>query len=637
MSVADDHALTRPGAAAGGTDRTPGTRDMAGLPRWIWPAGYAVAGVLLFLCYLRISATVTVTADGGHNAMQAWDMLHGNWLLRGWTLGDASYYTTELPEYALVEVFRGLGPQDVRVCAAITYTLLVVLAGLLAKGDRTGKEGLIRVAIAAGMMIAPQVPAGAVELLTAPDHTGTGVPLLLTFIVLDRAPRRGWVPAAVGLMLVLGQIADQTVLTMGVLPIVVVYGARVYRDVVQRRESATAHWFDMALIVSAVVSVAAARAIVKIIGSLGGWKVLPVNSALAPSASWPGHIAMVADGVLRLYGASFNAGPVGFATVLAVIHLVGVALAAWAICRVFRRFFACDDMIAKILATAIVIQLIAYAVSTLPYNSLESHEIASVLPFGAALAGRVLAGRLTQARLLPALALVACGYLVALGYGVRQPAVPAHDEALTGWLRAHHFTAGLGSYAVGGSVDLASHGTITMAVPWLRPDFASRGNLFEESAAEFDPRLHYANFVVITAQDGPTFALPPSWIIRVFGRPAHTYHYQAWTIMTWNKNLLDDIRLLPPPPALPARQVVPRGRYQPGQRPRQHAGGRRSPSRESERQRADREGDDHAQRQHARPSPTHAAHRAAAHPAATEPTRCVATTSATPAARTDVR
>ena len=39
-----------------------------------------------------------------------------------------SFYTTELPEYLLVEVFRGMRSDVVRICAALTYTLLVVLA-----------------------------------------------------------------------------------------------------------------------------------------------------------------------------------------------------------------------------------------------------------------------------------------------------------------------------------------------------------------------------------------------------------------------------------------------------------------------------------------------------------------------------
>lgn len=527
----------RDGAAAALPAPAPGRQ------RLLWLAGYVAASLLLFLCYLRVSGTVSVTADGGNNAMQAWDMLHGNWLLRGWVLGDASYYPTELPEYALVEIFRGLSSEIVHICGALTYTLLVVLASLLAKSGKAGKEGLIRVLIAGGIMVAPQPgAANAGVLLLEPDHIGTGVPLLLAFILLDRSSRRWWVPPAIGLMLAWGQIADLTVLAMGVLPVAVVCGTRAYRDIVQRGEPARAHWLDLALAASAVASVGAADGVVKLIGVLGGYTVLPVSTALAPSAAWPAHVTMVADGVLRLFGAAFYLGPLGLATGLSIIHLAGVALAAWAISRVIRRFFTWDDLIAQILTVAIVVQVTVYALSMLPVVDYADHEIAIVLPFGAVLAARVLARRLTQARLLPVLAVLACGYLAALGYSMGQPGVPARDAALATWLSSHQLTAGLSTYGDAGSVELASHGAVMIAVPDLHRNYASGGSMFEGTSANFDPRRHYVNFAVTTRQTGSSFSIPPRSLIRVFGEPAHTYHYGAWTIMTWDKNLLDDFR-----------------------------------------------------------------------------------------------
>ncbi len=53
-----------------------------------WPVGLAAAGVVLYLCYLALSRTEEVTSDGASIALQAWDMLHGNPLLRGWTVTD---------------------------------------------------------------------------------------------------------------------------------------------------------------------------------------------------------------------------------------------------------------------------------------------------------------------------------------------------------------------------------------------------------------------------------------------------------------------------------------------------------------------------------------------------------------------
>ena len=80
------------------------------LARWAWLAGFVVVAVVLFIAYLRMSRTYPATSDGADQALQAWDMLHGNLLLHGWTLGDVTYYSTEIPQYALIELVRGLGP-----------------------------------------------------------------------------------------------------------------------------------------------------------------------------------------------------------------------------------------------------------------------------------------------------------------------------------------------------------------------------------------------------------------------------------------------------------------------------------------------------------------------------------------------
>ena len=107
-------------AGAPARNLTPGETRRARFARWAGPAALAVAAVVLFVCYLRLSGTTPANADGSDQALQAWDMLHGNWLLSGWTVGDVSYYTTELPEYIIVEKIVGLGPAALHVAAAVT-------------------------------------------------------------------------------------------------------------------------------------------------------------------------------------------------------------------------------------------------------------------------------------------------------------------------------------------------------------------------------------------------------------------------------------------------------------------------------------------------------------------------------------
>ena len=143
-----------------------------------------VGGLFYTLLQSRVLPT---DADGAGNALQAWDMLHGNVLLSGWSLSDVSFYTTELPEYMLVELVRGLNA-DVHVAAAIT--LAGVLAMVLAIGRATGREAAVRALVVAAIMLAPALGTASGVLLLSPDHVGTQVPLLLILLVLDRAKPR---------------------------------------------------------------------------------------------------------------------------------------------------------------------------------------------------------------------------------------------------------------------------------------------------------------------------------------------------------------------------------------------------------------------------------------------------------------
>jgi hypothetical protein len=159
---------------------------------WVVRIGLSVAAIALFFAYLGQARTMPTMSDGASQALQAWAMLHGNLLLRGWSLSDVSFYTTELPEYAFIELVRGLNPGVVHIAAALTYTMLVLLAGWLAKGMATGREAMIRFLIATGIMLAPAL--GSLNttfvVLAYPDHTGTQVPLLATWLLLDRVPPR---------------------------------------------------------------------------------------------------------------------------------------------------------------------------------------------------------------------------------------------------------------------------------------------------------------------------------------------------------------------------------------------------------------------------------------------------------------
>src|ERR1700728_2852747 len=211
--------------AGGGLEQRP-RRTWRERPGWRW-AAVAAGAVLLFYCAQREARQMGTTSDGAGMVLESWAMLHGNLLLHGWHLSDVSFYTTELPEYMLVELVRGLNPDVVRICAALTYTLLVVLAAAVAYGARPAdkRAALVRAGIAVAVMLGPTALA-ATTLLNDPDHTGTAVPILLALLILDRARRRWWVPVVVAAVLGWALVGDPLVLIIGVAPVVIVCGAR---------------------------------------------------------------------------------------------------------------------------------------------------------------------------------------------------------------------------------------------------------------------------------------------------------------------------------------------------------------------------------------------------------------------------
>jgi hypothetical protein len=498
----------------------------------------AVASALCWL-YLRQARTIWVTSDGASNALQAWDMLHGNLLLRGWWLSDVTFYTTELPEYMLVEVARGLSASVVWTSAAITYTLLVVGTALLAAGHPEPGAGGMRLArglLAAGIVLAPSSALGTPMLLSSPDHTGTSVPLLAALLLIDRAgasgdSRRWWlVPVTAGLLLAWVQVADQVALFAGAIPVAAVSGARWTRG----RERAEA-----ALAIAAVASVPAALGALRVIRALGGFYVSPVTAGggglLAPLSQLPFHSRMLGQSVLVIFGANYFDQPSAVLRAIAFAHLAGLAVALAALLGAARLLLAGRlDRVGQILVTAIAILLIAGLLGTHLSDILAAHEVALIAPFGAALAGRMLGGSLASPRLIPLLGAGLAASLGFLCYDGSLASYGAGSQPVADWLVTHHMGNGVAGYWQADVTTLVSRGRVTVA-----PVSLTSGAIYQWEAEVrwYEHAAHYA----ISPPD-PTLATSPALARALFGPPARVYHIDGWVIQVWHRDLLATVR-----------------------------------------------------------------------------------------------
>jgi hypothetical protein len=452
----------------------------------------------------------------------------------------------------LIEAIRGLGPGVVNLAAAMTYTLLVLLAGLLAKGGAGGREGRARFLLAAGIVLAPQLSATS-TLLQAPDHTGTAVALLVVWLVIDRARPHWLVPVAVCVMLAWIMAADSIVLLTGIVPIAVAAGARATRALAKR---AGPDRHELSLAAAAILAGVFGAVAPLILRAAGGYTTAPVPDHIVGLGRLPGAARVTFHAALNIFGANVVAAHSGLELAFAALHLAGAGLAAWAACLAALRFFRARDLLVPALAVAIAVNLAAFLLTAQALAA--TREIAAVLPLGAVLAGRLLAGRLLAPRLLaprllaprrlagkalrvplrPVLAVVAAGYLAALGYGAAQPAAPAMSEPLATWLAARGYSHGLAGYWQAGSVTLDAGARVSVSSVGHGPGGRVIPGHWETSTLQYDPSRQYTDFVVV--KDSGTYST--RWLRgaaeRTFGPPRQTYVVGPYTIMTWHADLL---------------------------------------------------------------------------------------------------
>ncbi len=363
-------------------------------------------------------------------------------------------------------------------------------------------------------------------------------------------------PVVVGMLLTWVLVADPLVLVVGIVPLVAVCAVRVARAVWTARpgdrgSALQARWFEVSLAAAAILAYGLAAVVNGLLRAGGGFVLHPLGYQLAPVHTWAKHAWVTGEGLLALYGAKPQ-GPVA-ETAFALLHLAGVALVAWAMWRVARRFFGWPDLISQVLLVAIVLNVAVYVPSTLANaTDLNAREFAVVLPFGAVLAGRVLAeplatrwrggesglvGWLRGARWRAGLAsAVAAGYLASLGYAAAQPSVLPANAQLAAFLAEHHLTDGVGGYWQSSIVTVDSDGAVTVravSADTLRP------YRWEAKGSWYDPASQRASFLVTDSQAGFFNHWEPSAsALAALGPPVRTYHVGPYTVLVWNTNLL---------------------------------------------------------------------------------------------------
>jgi hypothetical protein len=535
----------------------------------------------LFALYLCQSRAAPFNSDGAANVLQGRAIVTGNPLLRGWWTSDVSFYTTELPEYALVTAIRGLSPDVVHLCGALTYTLTVLLAALVARGGAGGgggggggRGGWAGAGIAAAIMLAPSILGGTEVFLEYPDHAGTAVPVLLLFLILGRAGGQGIgrlvLPVAACVLLTLAQVGDDLTVVAATVPLAAVCALRLLMarrlNGGERRQAGTL--VDGRLLAAAVISAGLAKLADLIIRALGGFDLRPLGGvALAPLHQVPANARLLWQSLVLLFGANNPGTPRQPQTIkahallvgLAHVHVIGLVLAGAGLAAGIASLLSRRaDRGTQLLVAAISVVLAAGVFTTVLRSLSNAHEVAVLLPLGAALAGRVLprAGaassppppaRGRRARIAPlALGAWLTVSVAELCYAAAWPATPPPEQAVAAWLVSHHERTGLAGYWQASAATVTSGGRVLVAPVTLsaasRATAEAAADRWESSAAWYQPAKRDATFVIAVTGPGAPGGLSPASVRASFGPPAAEHQVGQDVIMLYRYNLLTRLR-----------------------------------------------------------------------------------------------
>jgi len=530
---ADPYGAQRTGLPPAPSPRPvgPGGSGHRWVPRLLAATAWIAGGAVLFLCYLRISFTYHVTSDGANNALQAWDMLHGHLLMHGWILGDATYYTFDLPVLALTEIFFGLQDLTSHVASALIYLIVTVCAVALAVSDSRGLARVARAGVVVAVLTATfHVEWNAPYLLGAPDHVGTSVFLLVSALLIDRAPARRYTSPLLLAILCAGQIGDATVRYVAVPAVVVV---SVYRMAAARKVRTG----DAANALAAVASVPLAAAVRALMVHFGAYQMVAPRTAIAPPGRWPHNAAIAWHAMRVLFGAEVASGSANPARdagyVLGIACLLAVAAGFARVVWTWRTASRAEQL----LCAAIVINLAVYVVSTMPIPS-NPYEVVAILPCGAVLAARACVPRRIPDRLRAGLTtgLVAAVALAPLAIAAARSPAMAPTAPVTAWLEAHGLTYGLAGYWNSSVITLHSGGQVQARAVVIQGSRVIRYD-WETDTQWFDPSRHDATFLIT---DLAGIGLSPL-AEHYFGKPDQIVRVSHWAILIYRRNLLTQV------------------------------------------------------------------------------------------------
>ena len=496
-----------------------------------WVGGYVILATVFVLASRHAFAG---NSDDATLVLQGQSVSSGHVALQGWALSYDSFWTMDVPFYAVAVRLLGIQPVLMNLVPAVIAALLVVVAIRMVPQGRRDLGSVAGVGLIVAVLALPG-PNLAWFLLQAGWHASTSLWCLLIFVGVSRSKSR-WALLGATVLVATGILGDLFMVTLAVIPLVLA-GALAWLR--QRDWRAANRHF-----VASVGGVGLAL-LVRVVAMLFGTYAISSRSLRATSSQVLANIEAIPNRVGGFFGLTNIVGGVSTSPepirlvrwVLFVVVVVAVIAALASTIRSIARGSSAVDSderrVEDLLAIALLTDVLSFVFFATVSNVSLSRYLVPGFVFLAILAARtvtrfVRAHRALRTRRMAIFAAIVVG-LCAADFGIASlgPSAPQPTSPLGAFLISKHLQVGIGDYWSSSIVTVDTSGQVAVrpVVIGLSGTLVRFG---KQSTSTWYSGQSFQFFAFDAASDNAASAA-----IKTFGSPAQNYTIGNYQVFTW--------------------------------------------------------------------------------------------------------
>jgi len=511
------------------------------------PIGAFLIVACLTAGYFFIFHSFGHTSDEANPLLSAYDMMHGNPLLKGWVEPASTFYGVDLLLIGAFTLVLGKSPVILVLVPALIWAVTVwsamAIAASYCRPDRK-TIAVFSVFVVLGLpTVFATVPARLIA--QAPIHIGSIIYAMWLFVLaakyLSRQSTPRWLMTLFIAVLTLLSMGDPFAPFFCALPICL--ACFTFRNTHRAYK----------LLAATIVGVIAGKALLRIIFLSGGFEVLGMPASFVQFANLPTNGSLLVQGILGLFGADFFGKAVDLAktnnavaaffgngpvVVLARLPFVALFCAAlWAMTRAVSRATLSPsekvEPMRVLLFWSIAVVIAANLFSTLPINILTSRYLLPVLVLGAILLAIEIPNTPISKTFISGALVISLVSLVS-GYKAednKHRFAADEQRQLTDWLTAHDLTQGYGQYWSAGIVTVLSGGKTTAHALAAAPDGKLAPFVWISSSSWFKQPDDATKdrFVIVDTRDTEP-KITQENVLSTFGQPQAVYNVGPYIV-----------------------------------------------------------------------------------------------------------